>query len=135
MILVPISPGELLDKITILAIKLRRIDDPMKRANVAREFDLLEAVKLREITDAPGLADLFARLEAVNEKLWDVEDDLRDLDSRQTFDATFVALARSVYVMNDERARIKKAINLLLGSAIIEEKSYKDHAGAQAKTA
>lgn len=135
MILVPVSPGELLDKITILAIKLRRISDPAKRANVEREYRLLEDVRLKDVPDVPGLAEHFARLEAVNEKLWDVEDDLRDLEALKQFDAPFIALARLVYVINDERAAVKKTINLLLGSLIVEEKSYKDYAANAVTTA
>ena len=127
MIMVPVSPGELLDKITILAIKLERIADPAKRANVEREYHLLEEVRRRDVADAPGLQVQFEQLRAVNEKLWVVEDDLRDLEAAQRFDGQFIALARSVYVLNDERAAIKKAMNVLLGSAIVEEKSYANY--------
>jgi len=131
MILVPVSPGELLDKITILAIKRRRMTDAAKRANVEREFALLEVVRRRDVGDIEGLEPHVERLEAVNERLWDVEDRLRELEAAQNFGADFVAFARSVYVLNDERATIKKAINRLLGSEIVEEKSYKDY-GANA---
>jgi hypothetical protein len=127
MIQVPVSPGELLDKISILAIKLKRISDPAKRANVEREYRLLEDIRRREIPDAAGLSVQFDRLAGVNEQLWDVEDDLRDQEAAQQFHERFITLARAVYVLNDERAAIKKAINVLLGSAIVEEKSYANY--------
>ena len=121
---VPVSPGEILDKITILRIKAVRITDPAKLANVRRELELLE----RTWRDSPyarhNVAADEAALEAVNERLWDIEDRIRDKERAQLFDAEFIALARSVYVENDERAAIKKRINLALGSTIIEEKSY-----------
>jgi hypothetical protein len=96
MILVPVSPGELLDKLTILAIKLRRIEDPVKRGNVEREHALLDDVRQREVAETPALLTLFEQLERVNERLWDVEDALRDFDAAAIFDERFVALARSV---------------------------------------
>ncbi|HUO79530.1 MAG TPA: DUF6165 family protein [Steroidobacteraceae bacterium] len=121
---VPVSPGEVLDKITILRIKAARISDPVKVANVRRELELLE----RTWGDSPyahhDVARDEAALQAVNERLWDIEDRIRDKERAQAFDAEFIALARSVYVENDERAAIKKRINLALGSAIVEEKSY-----------
>jgi len=125
-ILVPISPGELLDKITILRIKAQRISDPVKVANVRYELDALE----KTWRDAIGTADVSAEeraLENVNSRLWVIEDDIRDKELAQAFDAGFIALARSVYVENDERAAIKKRINQKLGSKIVEEKSYKDY--------
>ena len=121
---VPVSPGEVLDKITILRIKAARITDPAKLANVRRELELLE----RTWRDSPyahhNVATDEAALEAVNERLWDIEDRIRDKERAQAFDAEFIALARSVYVENDERAAIKKRINVALGSTIVEEKSY-----------
>jgi hypothetical protein len=126
-ILVPISPGELLDKITILRIKAARIMDPAKAANVRLELDLLE----KTWRDCGGAAHDVAReeraLEAVNERLWDVEDLIREKEAKQTFDREFIELARAVYVSNDERAAIKKRINLQLGSRLVEEKSYKPY--------
>ncbi len=127
MIQVPVSPGELLDKLTILAIKRRRINDPVKLANVEREFALLDGVRSAEVPESPELTTLYQQLEDVNQRLWDVEDDLRLLEAEARFDARFIELARSVYVLNDERATVKKAINLLLGSLIVEEKSYADY--------
>jgi len=125
---VPISVGELLDKITILEIKAERIGDAAKRANIDHELGLL-----RERRDALGLARakaadeidrLVGELGQVNRRLWDVEDDLRRLEARQEFGRDFVALARSVYRENDRRAEIKRALNRLTGSALVEEKSY-----------
>jgi len=121
---VPVSPGEVLDKITILRIKAARMRDPVKLANVRRELELLQ----RTWGDSPyahrDVAQDEAALQAVNERLWDIEDRIRDKERAQAFDAEFIALARSVYVENDERAAIKKRINVALGSAIVEEKSY-----------
>ena len=121
---VPISPGELLDKITILRIKARRIHDPQKLANVRRELDALEGTWNRTgVADAAVDADIDALLQ-VNERLWVIEDDIRDKERARAFDAEFIRLARAVYVENDERAAIKRRINVKLGSALIEEKSY-----------
>ena len=126
-ILVPISPGELLDKITILRIKSERITDPAKLANVRHERALLEQT-WREAGHA-GI-DISAEelaLQAVNAKLWDIEDDIRGKESQNAFDAEFIELARAVYFNNDERAALKKRINQKLGSMIVEEKSYRDY--------
>ncbi len=122
-ILVPISPGELLDKITILRIKAERMGDAVKLANVRLELELLE----RTWREACGAADIAAEeraLQAVNERLWDIEDRIRAKEAARSFDAEFIELARSVYVENDERAAVKKRINLAFGSRLIEEKSY-----------
>ena len=122
-ILVPISPGELLDKITILRIKAERMRDAAKLANVRLELELLE----RTWREACGAADIAAEeraLQAVNERLWDIEDRIRAKEAARSFDAQFIELARAVYVENDERAAVKKRINLALGSRLIEEKSY-----------
>ncbi|HVO46075.1 MAG TPA: DUF6165 family protein [Steroidobacteraceae bacterium] len=127
-ILVPISPGELLDKITILRIKAVRITDPAKVANVRLELELLEKT-WAESGCAAGCAPADERaLHQVNEQLWDVEDRIRDKEAVQTFDREFIELARAVYVCNDERAAIKKRVNLALGSRLIEEKSYRPYA-------
>ena len=125
-ILVPISPGELLDKITILRIKAARITDAAKLANVRLELQLLE----RTWRDACGAADVTAderALQSVNERLWDIEDRIRDKEAERRFDQEFIELARSVYIANDERAAVKKRINLALGSRLIEEKSYQPY--------
>ena len=124
-ILVPVSPGELLDKITILRIKSQRMTDPAKLANVRHELALLEATWAR--SGGAGVdADIDA-LTRVNARLWDIEDRIRDQERVQAFDQVFIDLARSVYVENDERAAIKKRINTTLGSRIVEEKSYRDY--------
>ncbi|MBS0396285.1 MAG: hypothetical protein JSR54_16820 [Proteobacteria bacterium] len=121
---VPVSPGEVLDKITILRIKAARMTDPVKLANVRRELELLERTWAESPYAHHDVARDEAALQAVNERLWDIEDRIRDKERAQAFDAEFIALARSVYVENDERAAIKKRINVALGSAIVEEKSY-----------
>lgn len=123
-ILVPISPGELLDKITILRIKAARISDADKRANVQLELRLLEGTWRDSGCAAADLASDERALEDVNERLWVIEDRIREKEAAQAFDAEFIELARSVYVSNDERAAIKKRVNLRLGSRIVEEKSY-----------
>ena len=124
---VPVSPGELLDKITILRIKAARITDFTKVGNVRLELDLLEKTWRDAGCAAFDVAHDERALQAVNEKLWDVEDLIRDKEAKQTFDREFIELARAVYVANDERAAIKKRINLQLGSRLIEEKSYKPY--------
>ena len=127
-ILVPLSPGELLDKITILRIKVARIQDAAKLANVKRELALLEQTWKDSGAAAVHDVALDERaLENVNERLWDIEDRIRDKEARQTFDREFIELARAVYICNDERAAIKKRINLQLGSSLVEEKSYKQY--------
>ncbi|MBS3958514.1 MAG: hypothetical protein KGZ52_03830 [Xanthomonadaceae bacterium] len=124
---VPVSFGELLDKIAILEIKAERIADPAKRANVARELEALEATWAGHPASRQDIAALRAALKAVNERLWVIEDDIRLKEQAQDFGAEFVRLARAVYFENDERARIKKDINLALGSSFVEEKSYADY--------
>jgi len=131
-VLVPISPGELLDKITILRIKSARILDPTKLANVRLELDLLEKTWRDSGCAAFDVARDERALQEVNEKLWDVEDLIREKEARQSFDREFIDLARAVYVSNDERAAIKKRINLQLGSRLVEEKSYKPYRAGQA---
>ena len=126
-LLVPLSPGELLDKITILRIKVARIQDAAKLANVKLELSLLEQT-WKDSGAASHDVSLDERaLENVNERLWDIEDRIRDKEARQTFDREFIELARAVYICNDERAAIKKHINLQLGSRLVEEKSYKQY--------
>ena len=126
-ILVPVSCGELLDKIAILQIKSERMTDPAKLANVRNELSALERIWMAHPAAVKDIAELRARLKAVNERLWVIEDDIRIKEKAQAFDDEFIRLARSVYVQNDERARIKKDINLALGSAYVEEKSYQDY--------
>ncbi|HEY1724851.1 MAG TPA: DUF6165 family protein [Steroidobacteraceae bacterium] len=121
---VPISPGELLDKITILRIKAARIEDAAKLANVRRELALLEQLWRAAVAEPAELAGEEAALERINGLLWDTEDRIREHEARQRFDSAFVELARSVYLNNDERAAIKLRINRKLNSAIVEEKSY-----------
>ncbi len=124
-ILVPISPGELLDKITILRIKSARMSDAAKLANVRAELAELEKTWREAVGGAADVSEDERALQAVNERLWVIEDDIRDKERAQAFDARFIELARAVYVENDERAAIKKRINVKLGSRIVEEKSYK----------
>lgn len=124
---VPISPGELIDKITILRIKAARITDAGKRANVKLELELLERVWQECGLPITQVAADEAALQEVNTRLWDIEDRIRDEERAQRFGPEFIALARSVYVENDERAALKKRINLALGSRIVEEKSYQPY--------
>jgi hypothetical protein len=126
MVQVPASIGELIDKITILEIKRDRINDAAKLLNVKRELDVLQAVvKEAELGYPEGqLAELGAKLRAVNGLLWTIEDDIREYERRQEFGDQFIALARAVYRRNDERAALKREINVLMGSDLVEEKSY-----------
>ena len=126
-ILIPISPGELLDKITILQIKAERISDPTKVANVKTELDMLEKVWSEAVSDDEVIHQLSAELKSVNEALWEIEDDIRDEERNKRFGERFIELARAVYVTNDERANAKKKVNLHLNSSIVEEKSYQDY--------
>jgi len=121
---VEVSPGELIDKITILEIKLARLGDPAQRANVRHEYDVLARERRAALSPSPELDRLVADLKAVNEALWVIEDDIRERERAKDFGPRFVELARSVYHNNDRRAQLKRDINVLLGSAIIEEKSY-----------
>ena len=121
---VPVSPGELLDKITILRIKSARITDPKKLANVRRELEALEETWRSSPYAAVDIEGELSALLQVNERLWTIEDDIRDKERAKTFDADFIRLARAVYIENDERAAIKRRVNLKLGSTLVEEKSY-----------
>ncbi len=123
-ILVPISVGELMDKITILEIKSERIKNPGQLENVVRELKALRSVRLGEM-DRAMLDKLSAELKRVNATLWEVEDAIRDCEARGDFGDRFIELARAVYRLNDERSRLKKAINLASGSRLFEEKSYR----------
>lgn len=119
-ILVPVSPGELIDKMTILRIKSERITDPAKLSNVRHELEVLGAVA-RDLPPTPIQSE---ELYQINLTLWQIEDDIRACEARQDFGPEFIRLARAVYQTNDRRAEVKKQINLLLGSQIVEEKSY-----------
>ncbi len=124
MVMIPVSWGELFDKLTILEIKKERISDKPKLTNISRELDELLAVSnAHELPDQP-LADLVAELRSINETLWDIEDDIRTCERMEDFSSSFIELARSVYKTNDKRAELKLRINRLLGSELVEEKSY-----------
>ena len=124
---VPVSYGELLDKITILEIKSEGMTDAAKLANVRDELALLEQTCQAHPAARTDIASERAALKQVNAALWDIEDRIRLLEKAQRFDAGFIELARAVYVRNDERAAIKRAINLKLGSRLVEEKSYQSY--------
>jgi hypothetical protein len=126
-ILIPISPGELLDKITILEIKSARISSSEKLANVNRELGMLNQVWNDAVNEDEALQKMRAEIKSINEALWDIEDDIRDEERAKRFGERFIELARSVYVTNDQRADVKKRINLHLKSDIVEEKSYQDY--------
>ena len=126
-ILVPVSPGEVLDKITILEIKSERMTDPDKLANVRTELALLRETWAKAVQADDVVRQLHDALKEINEKLWEIEDDIRDKERVKQFDDRFVELARSVYFTNDRRSQVKKELNLHLGSQIIEEKSYQDY--------
>lgn len=126
-ILTPISPGELLDKLTILQIKCEQIVDAEKLANVKVERRLLQNVVDQHIPVRDDIAALAVALLTINQELWQIEDDIRDCERAEDFGAAFIALARAVYVTNDRRSALKKQVNLALGSAIVEEKSYADY--------
>jgi len=122
----PVSWGELIDKITILEIKLEHISDPQKLANVKHEHDML--TQTRDHHELPdGLADLTAKLKDINQQLWNIEDDIRDQERQKDFGDAFIQLARAVYFTNDKRAALKKDVNILMGSDLVEEKSYQDY--------
>ena len=124
---VDIAPAELIDKITILSIKSERIDDVGKRKNVQSELDILTTTRDQVIQPSTSLNHLTLKLKDVNERLWVIEDEIRSCEATKEFGSQFIELARAVYQQNDERARLKREINNLLGSNIIEEKSYKPY--------
>jgi len=126
-ILIPISPGELLDKITILEIKSERIESAEKKANVNKELNMLNEVWNAAVTEDNDIKSMRAEMKSINETLWVIEDDIRDEERDKRFESRFIGLARSVYVTNDQRADVKKRINLYLKSDIVEEKSYQDY--------
>ena len=126
-ILVPTAPGELIDKLTILRLKAEKITDPAKLANVRHEQAALQRTADAALSASAALGALWDQLYQINAALWMIEDDIRECESRADFGPDFIRLARAVYITNDSRAVVKKQINMLLGSAIIEEKSYHDH--------
>ena len=116
-----------MDKITILEIKSERISDADKVANVKRELELLSTSWHQSVDEDDTIRRIHAELKAINEALWEIEDDIRDKERAREFDQVFIELARSVYVTNDQRANAKKELNVYLGSEIVEEKSYQDY--------
>lgn len=124
---IEISLGEFLDKLTILEIKKNRINDPEKLVNINRELDTLMALWTASKYSSADIAEELTALRAVNEKLWDIEDRIRDKEAAGEFDEEFTGLARSVYFTNDKRASLKRQINVRLGSELVEEKSYRDY--------
>ena len=123
----PISPGELVDKITILEIKKVFIVDSNKLKNINYEYNLLMKIYNDDMSKTDGVDILKTKLKNINLSLWKIEDDIRDCERDKIFDNTFVELARSVYFTNDKRSKVKLEINLLLNSSLVEEKSYKDY--------
>ena len=124
---IPVSVGELIDKITILEIKNKKITDSYKLSNIKYELKLLNSFVRKNKLNTKLIRDLKAKLLSVNSKLWIVEDKLRTHEHKNKFDKDFISLARKVYFLNDKRSVIKKDINVSVGSMIIEEKSYKDY--------
>jgi hypothetical protein len=122
--MVEVAAGEVIDKITILQIKSERITDTGKLANVRTELDLLSAVWARHVATTDALAALIVDLKRVNEALWEIEDNIRAQERASDFGARFIQLARAVYKTNDRRAALKREINTLLGSKLVEEKFY-----------
>jgi hypothetical protein len=124
---VELSYGEFLDKLSILQIKSERIRDESKLANVNKEKELLKTLWAADPKSNVDIATELAEMKSINEKLWDIEDDIRDKERDKCFDDEFVRLARAVYYTNDERADVKRRINGKLGSELVEEKSYADY--------
>jgi hypothetical protein len=127
LLTLPVSYGEAADKIAILEIKRERIADPVKRANVELELEQLAPLFNAQLKGKPGFAPLFARLEDINGRLWDIEEKIREHERRGDFGPEFVRLARAVYQTNDERLRVKREVDVLFDSTIREEKSYVQH--------
>jgi hypothetical protein len=123
--------GELLDKLTILEIKTERIDDPEKLQNVERELKLLRSAWKQNIVSDSDLGPLVEELKAVNDRLWIIEDEIRLRELDQVYDDRFIELARSVYIENDRRASLKRRINMITGSDLIEEKEYPAYHGTR----
>jgi len=125
--LIPISWGELFDKITILQIKLENLQNQNALKNVKIEYDELFKIYENNFRVDANAKRLLAELKTINKRLWNIEDDIRDKERHKTFDEEFIELARSVYITNDKRSSIKKNINNTFGSELIEEKSYSDY--------
>lgn len=126
IVFAPISWGEVIDKITILEIKVARLPTEVARANAANELRLLRDVASATLTK-PETRALMAQLKALNEALWEIEDSIREHERKGDFGPEFIALARAVYQRNDERGAVKRQLNLILGSGLIEEKSYQPY--------
>ena len=124
--MVEVGAGELIDKISILQIKSERIKDPQKSANVQRELEALCAVRDQQLAASSALSELMGQLRKINAELWQFEDDIRACEANRDFGEEFIATARSIYLVNDRRAAVKRDINRLMGAAIIEEKYYAD---------
>ena len=126
--LIEISNGELLDKLTILEIKLAEIKDKVKLVNIQKEFDTLNPLAKELFDNNDGqLQNLYLELASINSQLWDIEDRIRECEKAKRFDKEFIELARSVYITNDRRSEIKKIINVTTGSNLVEEKSYEEY--------
>tara|TARA_Y100000385_G_scaffold126694_1_gene131772 strand:- start:203 stop:592 length:390 start_codon:yes stop_codon:yes gene_type:complete len=125
--LVPISWGELFDKITILQIKLDKLTSKNALNNVGREFKQLNSILIKYFPNSIEAKQLEEELKQINQQLWDIEDNIRDKERNRSFDDEFIQLARSVYIINDERSRIKRKINDIFGSEFVEEKSYSEY--------
>ena len=127
LISIPVAPGELVDKISILEIKSERIKDPAKLENIHRELELLTGTAKEHLPEDGTLTELSTALKAVNGQIWDLEDVIRDCERRNDFGELFLKTARMIYRTNDRRAALKRKINLHLGASIIEEKSYSEY--------
>ena len=126
--LVEVSNGELLDKISILELKMLKIEDKEKLVNIHKEFDTLNPLVIELFENYDGqLQNHYLELAKINGELWDIEDWIRDCEREKRFDKEFVELARSVYITNDKRCEVKKLINILTSSGLVEEKSYKEY--------
>ncbi len=124
---VPVSYGEVLDKISILEIKLAHVSRADQRKNIECELRSLAEARAGAFSDGPDIREIYDRLSDVNKRLWSVEDDLRECERKRVFDGVFIDLARSVYKLNDHRAALKRKLNKLLGSPLVEEKLYRDY--------
>ena len=124
-ILIPVAPGELIDKVTILQIKSERINDEGKLENIKKELSLLTNICLKHEISLDN--NLVLELKKINETLWEIEDDIRDKERKKSFDDEFIKLARAVYVTNDKRCVVKNEISKLIGSEFLEEKSYSEY--------
>jgi hypothetical protein len=124
---VKVSWGELFDKITILQIKLENLTSKNALNNVGREFKQLQSILIKYSRHSTEAKQLEGELKQINQQLWDIEDNIRDKERNRSFDDEFIQLARSVYIINDERSRIKRKINDIFGSEFVEEKSYSEY--------